>query len=224
MNLNGNHLSANAQAIEDRDVAKSPNKLNDKQAAFARRYVVHFNGAKAAIEAGYSEKRAKVQAHELMAMPHVQAEVARLTAAKSERSDIEADEIVETLAHIVRADIRDVMEWGLEEVEDDEGLPVTMPNGEALMRPFVRPVASQDLPRRLSCAVAEVSMTDKGSFKIKMHDKGAAIDKLMRHLGMFEKDNRQVADGLADLIAAAQGTTIPIATRNAPQRAEGGDE
>ena len=54
-------------------------------------------------------------------------------------------------------------------------------------------------------------MTDKGTFKVKMHDKGAAIDKLMRHLGMFEKDNKQVADGLAMLIQAAQGSALPIA-------------
>ena len=56
-------------------------------------------------------------------------------------------------------------------------------------------------------------MTDKVLFKIKMADKLAAIDKMMRHIGMFEKENRQISDGLAELIAAAQGTTIPISTR-----------
>lgn len=199
-------------------------KLSDKQRVFVSQYLEHFNSAKAAKEAGYSENRAAKTGFDLLQLPKIQAAIQRGTKAKAKRSDIKADEIVETLANIIRADVRDVVEWGMAEVEGEDGLPVTLPNGEAVQRPYITVTNSRDLPKHISAAVAEVSMSDKGTFKVKMHDKGAAIEKIMRHLGMFEKDNRQVADGLADLIAAAQGTTIPIASRNAPERDEGGDE
>jgi phage terminase small subunit len=77
--------------------------------------------------------------------------------------------------------------------------------------PFVRAFDSATLPPHIRAAVSEVSLTDKGSFKIKLHDKIGAIEKLMRHLGMFEKDNKQKADGLVELIQAAQGSALPIA-------------
>ena len=185
--------------------------LTDKQAAFAREYVIDFNASAAALRAGYSQRTAGRTAAELMQDARVQAEIQRLTAAKAARASMEADEVVEQLVNIVMSDISDVMTWGMSEVEDDEGLPITLPNGDAILRPNVTVFNSADLPRRITGAIAEVSMTDKGTFKVKMHDKGAAIDKLMRHLGMFEKDNKQVADGLAMLIQAAQGSALPIA-------------
>lgn len=182
--------------------------LTDKQRAFAREYVHDFNGAAAAIRAGYSAKCAKRLASQAMKVPAVLAEIDRLTQAKAARADMKDDEVVEQLTNIIRADVRDVLEWGFSTVtqKDPAG------NEAEFSIPFVHPIASADLPRSISCAVAEVSQGKDGTFKVKMHDKIAAIDKLMRHLGMFEKDNKQVADGLADLIAAAQGTTIPIAT------------
>ena len=185
--------------------------LTDKQAAFAREYVIDFNASAAAMRAGYSQRTAGRIAAELMQDARVQAEIQRLTAAKAARASMEADEVVEQLVNIVRSDISDVMTWGMSEVEDDEGLPLTLPNGVAILRPNVTVFNSADLPRAITGAIAEVSMTDKGTFRVKMHDKGAAIDKLMRHLGMFEKDNKQVADGLAMLIQAAQGSALPIA-------------
>lgn len=199
-------------------------KLNDKQAAFAREYVIDLDATKAAIRAGYSPRSAGSQGHDLLAHPDVAAEIQRLNAIKAKRASIAADEIVEGLASIFRSDIRDALEWGMTEVVDDEGLPVTLPDGSPLMNPEVRAIESHLLPKHVSFAVKKVSKTDKGTFTVEMHDKMAAADKLMRHLGMFEADNKQVVDGLAMLIQAAQGTTLPIATRRRPQQPEGGDE
>ena len=185
----------------------SKDSLNARQLAFCREFCIDLNASAAARRAGYSQRTAGRHAADLMQDPRIQAEIQRLTAAKAARASMEADEVVEQLVNIVRSDISDVMTWGMSEVEDDEGLP----NGVAILRPNVTVFNSADLPRSITGAIAEVSMTDKGTFKVKMHDKGAAIDKLMRHLGMFEKDNKQVADGLAMLIQAAQGSALPIA-------------
>lgn len=55
-------------------------KLTAKQAAFCREYVVDSNGTQAAIRAGFSERTAQEQASQMMALPHIRAEVERLRA------------------------------------------------------------------------------------------------------------------------------------------------
>jgi len=53
-------------------------------------------------------------------------------------------------------------------------------------------------PRALSL-YAGAKMTKYG-IEIAMHDKGAAMEKLFRHLGLYEKDNQQKTDPLAALL------------------------
>lgn len=108
--------------------------LTDKQAAFAREYVIDFNASAAALRAGYSQRTAGRTAAELMKDARVQAEIQRLTAAKAARASMEADEVVEQLVNIVRSDISDVMTWGMAEVEDEEGLPLPSPIWSASLR------------------------------------------------------------------------------------------
>jgi phage terminase small subunit len=54
--------------------------LTAKQAAFCREYIVDCNGTQAAIRAGSSERTAQEQAAQMLAKPHIDAEVARLQA------------------------------------------------------------------------------------------------------------------------------------------------
>lgn len=197
--------------------------LTLKQAAFAREYVIDFSAKDAAQRAGYSDRTATQIGYQQLQNPFVKAEVARLTKEKADRASIQADEIVEALAHIVRANICDVMEWGMVPVVDQQGEPVTAPNGMRLEAPRVRVFDSSTLAPEVRSAVAAVGMSDKGTLTVKMHDKLAAIEKLMRHLGMLEPAGKQQVDGLVALIASVQGTTIPIATHDDVQRFDGRD-
>jgi hypothetical protein len=52
--------------------------LTAKQAAFCREYIVDSNGTQAAVRAGYSERTANEQASQMLALPHIDAEVKRL--------------------------------------------------------------------------------------------------------------------------------------------------
>ena len=56
-----------------------------------------------------------------------------------------------------------------------------------IVRQAVRVKDSAEIEPRARRAIAEVSQTDKGSLKIKMHDKCAALDKLARSLGMYQE-------------------------------------
>lgn len=55
-------------------------KLTAKQARFAREYCIDCNGAAAARRAGFSERTAQEQASQMLALPHIDAEVRRLQA------------------------------------------------------------------------------------------------------------------------------------------------
>jgi hypothetical protein len=55
-----------------------------------------------------------------------------------------------------------------------------------VVRQRVNVQAPTQMEARVARAIAEVAQTDKGSVKIKMHDKLGALDKLARALGMYQ--------------------------------------
>lgn len=64
----------------------------------------------------------------------------------------------------------------------------------------------RDMPRSTRAAIAAVKQrrTLRGDLvtEVKFWDKNAALDKLMRHLGMFERDNAQKQDAYENLLQA----------------------
>lgn len=164
--------------------------LTEKQLAFIERYLVHFNGSQAAIEAGYAKSRARQTANDLLASPAVQYHMASRRRAVRDEIQLEAsldrNRILLELVRIAYFDIRKL--YG----DDGELLPVS------------------EWPDDAAAAVTSLeSLEQKGPEgqvlglirKIKQESKLAALDKLMRHLGMFEQDNKQAGGALADLLA-----------------------
>ncbi len=72
----------------------SENLAKPKHEAFCREYVVDFNGAQAAIRAGYSERTARAIASELLTKPDIQARVKTLREASFARLDASADDVL----------------------------------------------------------------------------------------------------------------------------------
>lgn len=60
----------------------------------------------------------------------------------------------------------------------------------------------------------------KYGIEVQMHDKGAAMEKLFKHLGLYERDNQQKTDPLASLLArVASGNGNGFApVQNDPER------
>lgn len=199
--------------------------LTDRERAFCRQYVLDFCGAQAALRAGYAEAAARQTAHKLLQKPVVQAELQRLMYEAAARASITKDEIVETLTDIVRADIGDVMEFGTEKRKLSDKPPADGEEVPEIEVPFIRIKSSDQLPKRIRQTISKVSLSATGTFTVAMHDKGGAVDKLMRHLGLYEADNKQKADPLTELLAAAQGHALPIASRQGiPAPAQDGDD
>ncbi len=183
-----------------------------RQQAFCEQYVILRDGAKAAVAAGYSPKRAAVTAYEFMQRDDIQAELTRLREIRDKDFGMTAGDVLREIAQIALADIGDVLEWGLEEVLDPDGLPMTLPDGQPIMRPVITPVNSRDIDPGKRRAIKSVSMSEKGTFKLELADRSKALEMLGRHFGLFEKDNEQAgkaaAGSVAALIAACQGKPL----------------
>ena len=87
-------------------------RLNPKMQRFCELYVAYANGAKAAREAGYSERSARAQASALLTREDVQAEILRLQREDSMRNVATAQDVMEYLTKVMRGELKD--QFGLE--------------------------------------------------------------------------------------------------------------
>jgi phage terminase small subunit len=147
-------------------------QLTPKQAAFVREYLIDLNGAAAAVRAGYSPNAAKEQAARLLTHANVQAAIATAQAERSERTRVKADAVVEELRRIAFANISDYVAWNHEKVI------------------FLN---SQRMTPEALSAVAQVSYDKNGGVQVKLHDKIAALDKLMKHLGKYAPERHEMS-------------------------------
>ncbi|WP_181880902.1 terminase small subunit [Crenobacter cavernae] len=169
--------------------------LTPKQLAFIERYLVHFNATQAAKEAGYSAKSARQTGCELLQHPAVQFALSARRREVREQASVDRERVLLELSRIAFADIRLLYDA----------------NG-ALLPP-------RDWPDDIAAAVSGLDTTEllsDGSGgvtrKVRLADKLGALDKLARHLGLYEADHQQSGQGVVEsmraLIAAAHGTAI----------------
>lgn len=83
-------------------------KFTPKEDVFVREYLLHFNGSRAVVEAGYSKAGAAVTAYRLLRKPHIRAEITAQRHARAENIDqIGKDRIQYELASIGLANMAD---------------------------------------------------------------------------------------------------------------------
>ena len=176
--------------------------LTNKQRIFVAEYLRTMNATQAAKAAGYSERTAGAIGCENLAKP----EIAELIRTEVERRfDVSPERIRRELVAVGFAQMRDLVTWGNGKVrvgftEDGKRLPPSEIMDAAVIleveEPYVRPINSEDLGVYESAAVAEVSLGREG-FKVKMHSKLDALDKLAKMLGYYapEKHVLTGADG-----------------------------
>ena len=150
--------------------------LSPKQTRFVQEYLIDLNGKRAAIRAGYASRSAEVQASRMLRNAKVQKALEAAMQARSRRTEVSSDQVLEELAKIAFANFRDY--WPKE--------------GETL--------DLHRLDRDRTAAVEELTVVEtvRGGVlhrrtRLKMHDKLAALTNLARHLGMFS--DRRVAEG-----------------------------
>lgn len=142
------------------------NDLNDKQMAFCQEYIIDFNATQAGIRAGYSEKTAGATAHNLLKKAEIQAKIRELIDARSERTEVTADRVIQEFAKIAFSNIKDVMEWE------------RTPKGYTKIN--VKQMGDVD-----GSLIAEMKNTENG-IAVKLHDKMRALEALAKHTGVYD--------------------------------------
>lgn len=149
-------------------------RLAPRHRRFVDEYLVDLNAKDAAIRAGYTPARASAVAARLLRRPAIAAAIDKARALRSQGMSVTADRVLEEYARIAFADFRNLFDWG------PQG--VTLRPKEMLSDVDAAAIASIELPA-----------TNGRGGKLRLHDKKAALDKLARHLGLFDPKARDVA-------------------------------
>lgn len=143
-------------------------KLTDKRQRFVLEYLIDFNATRAAKDSGYSAKTAYSQGQRLLKDVEIQRALQIAIAARSERTEVTADEVVKELAYILRGRITDVLDW------NESGIN---------LKP------SDDLSDAALAGISEVKelmgADGMSTIQVKRYDKIRAAELLGKHLGMF---------------------------------------
>ena len=147
--------------------------MNQKQKAFATEYVIDYNATQAAIRAGYSERSAYSQAHELLKKPEIKEAIKELEDAASARTSITKDMVLQELARIAFVDPRKLF--------DEGGRPKDI---RFLDPDTAAALSSVDIYEEFDYNGDEKELSGYTK-KYKWSDKLRALEMLGKHLGMF---------------------------------------
>lgn len=177
---------------------KAEHSPTERQRRFAEEYLIDLNGTQAAIRAGYSPKTANEQAVRLLANVSVRKLIDEGRAKQAERAGLSAERVLQEAMRLAFFDIRKLVD------ADGKPIPISQLDADTA-------AAIQGLD------VASVGNMDVGIgqvLKYKIADKNSAIERLFKHLGLFEKDNKQSnpGDAMTQFLAelSARGSRLPV--------------
>ena len=149
---------------------------------FANEYLIDLNATRA-YKAVYKNCRkdetANVNGSKLLRNAKVAAYIQERMKAREKRTEITQDKVLQELAKIGFASIKDYLEYKTAKtvVEYDE-------NGEPVIdySQIIDVIDSKEVD---TSAIQEVSISKDGTFKFKLYDKQKALELIGKHLGMF---------------------------------------
>lgn len=157
-------------------------QLTDKQIRFCEEYIIDMNGTQAAIRAGYSEKTARQIASEYLSKPNIQEKISLLKKELSEKTGVTAQMVINELAKVAFLDPRDLF-----------SVDNALLNVRQLDDKSAGAISSIEVYEEYGVVDDERQPIGQTK-KIKFWDKVSALEKLGKHLGIFEKDNTQRSD------------------------------
>lgn len=84
--------------------------LTPKQQAFVLEFLVDLNASQAAIRAGYARKGVNAASYSLMQRPHIAAAIKAAMEARSQRTKVDADYVLNRLTEIDQMDLLDILD------------------------------------------------------------------------------------------------------------------
>jgi phage terminase small subunit len=144
-------------------------KLTPKQRRFADEYLIDLNATQAAIRAGYSPKTAGQIGEENLKKPEIQKALQERMKARSERTGITQDRVLQEYARLAFFDPRKLF--------DESG---NLKRVSELDEDVAAIIAGMDVVEIGNAQVGEGLVR-----KLKLADKLGALNSVARHLGMF---------------------------------------
>ena len=141
--------------------------LNRRQQLFCEEYVIDLNATKAAVKAGYSEKTAYSQGHELLKKPEIKEYIASLIDLRREVTRVTQERVLREFARLAFGDRRKTASWGW--------LGLDLKNSDDL---------TEDEAAMIS-EIREKRGPNGVSIEVKYYDKIKALEALGKYLGMF---------------------------------------
>lgn len=139
-------------------------KLTPKQKRFVDEYLVDLNATQAAIRAGYKSTNADTVAAQLLSKTWVSEAVKQAMNKREQRTEITQDRVLQQLAKIAFADIKNTVEWDGNDIR-------------------IRP--SEEVDGTIIASITQTEIKGIVSKEIKLNDRMKALDLLGRHLGLF---------------------------------------
>ncbi len=148
--------------------------LSEKHILFCNEYLIDFNASAAFVRAGYAEKGARQNAYTLLQNDEIKEYLSKQQEKLQRKTEISAERVINELAKIAFHNTQDFVNGGNSVLE------------------------IKHLDRDKVAAVSKIKTTTKEfdgnvttTTEIGFYDKVDALEKLGRHLGVFEKDNTQ---------------------------------
>ena len=149
--------------------------MNRRMQLFVNEYLVTLNASEAARRAGYKPRYAGLRGHALLRRPDVQVAIRDAMDARAKRTGVTADRVVEELAAIAFADMRNILDWSADYVRLRPASALTAADRAAIKSISVR------IGRR-GC----------GHVRVRLHDKFAALLMLEQHVGTSQGGDADV--------------------------------
>lgn len=142
--------------------------MTPKQQKFVEEYLVDLNATQAAIRAGYSAKTAKAIGSQNLTKVDVQAAIQELQQKHSKGTNITRERVLAELAKIAFSNMQEFADWS--------GGSMSLVDSKTLT------------PEQCACVseLAETTTQTGGSIRFKLHNKVDALEKLGKHLGLFD--------------------------------------
>lgn len=170
-------------------------KLTPKQARFVEEYLIDLNATQAATRAGYSPRSAKEQGCLLLQRPHVHEALQAAQQARTQRTHITQDRVLQELGRVAFSDIRRLY-------RDDGTLkPPTELDDDAAAA-----LASVEVFEEFQGRGEDRTMVGY-TRKVKVFDKIGALGLAARHLGMLKDRTELTGPGGAALTVVVNKLT-----------------
>jgi len=143
--------------------------LTHRQWLFVTEYTLDFNIRMAMSRAGYPNN---THGTRMMRAPNIRKHISRVLDERYRANILTANKLLSAIVLIVDASLGDYLDW--------KGTDIKL-----------KPI--EDIPPNKLTLLAELKQGERGGWSIKLHDKLSAIEKGMRHLGMYDR-NRQATN------------------------------